>query len=307
MNNLGEVFLVAMLSLCVCSVLSALLYPLWSRSLSVISPELSSQLVFLYGILPAFGMVFVVALMLNPDAIGILFYDHCHGTLCGPHVPDVEETHSGLALVTFSVILLTFLVGFIWLQFRRNRLKEAMLSQLATPVDSRIWSRIAGSSPTAFTAGLLTPHIYVSDGMVETLSETELSQVLAHEQSHVWHRDPLRRFVLKWMTLLWPRPFRRKLLSQHGLLCELRADQGALRLNGNRPQEFVRTLDKLIALRGLSAQCDYVQERRDRLVNPQSRNMFYAVLTLSGLLTIACAQIAAITYISHPLLDLISH
>lgn len=54
---------------------------------------------------------------------------------------------------------------------------------------------VPGDGPAAFTAGLWRPHVYVTNGAVETLPPDELDAVLAHEAAHVRRRDPLRRLV----------------------------------------------------------------------------------------------------------------
>src|SRR5262249_50433237 len=49
--------------------------------------------------------------------------------------------------------------------------------------------------PQAFVLGMLKPRVYLSQGLLETLSPDDLRLVLAHEKAHARRRDPLRRFV----------------------------------------------------------------------------------------------------------------
>ncbi len=49
--------------------------------------------------------------------------------------------------------------------------------------------------PQAFVLGMLKPHVYLSQGLIETLHPDDLRFVLAHEKAHARRRDPLRRFV----------------------------------------------------------------------------------------------------------------
>ena len=44
--------------------------------------------------------------------------------------------------------------------------------------------------PVAFTAGLRHPRIYLSKGLIETLSPRELKATLSHELGHAQRRDP---------------------------------------------------------------------------------------------------------------------
>ncbi len=51
------------------------------------------------------------------------------------------------------------------------------------------------SLKTAFTCGLINPRIYISTGLVKTLTREELRSVILHEMHHRRHRDPLRFFI----------------------------------------------------------------------------------------------------------------
>jgi beta-lactamase regulating signal transducer with metallopeptidase domain len=54
---------------------------------------------------------------------------------------------------------------------------------------------IESDAPAAFVAGLWRPAVYVSASLKQSLSEQELSTLIAHEESHRRRRDPLRRIV----------------------------------------------------------------------------------------------------------------
>jgi Zn-dependent protease with chaperone function len=51
-------------------------------------------------------------------------------------------------------------------------------------------------SHRAFTAGLLSPRIYVTRGLCEALSRDELKSVILHEDRHRQSLDPLRAFII---------------------------------------------------------------------------------------------------------------
>ena len=54
---------------------------------------------------------------------------------------------------------------------------------------------LPGPEPRAFVLGVFHPRIYLSEGLLSTFDPDALRPVLAHEQGHVRHRDPLRRIV----------------------------------------------------------------------------------------------------------------
>ena len=53
-----------------------------------------------------------------------------------------------------------------------------------------------GSIKTAFTFGLVRPRIYVSTGLIKSLSRSELRTVVLHEARHMKSRDPLLFFCI---------------------------------------------------------------------------------------------------------------
>jgi Zn-dependent protease with chaperone function len=87
---------------------------------------------------------------------------------------------------------------------------------------------LAGTDRTAFCAGLLRPHVYVTTATAE-LGANELAAVLAHEAAHARRRDPLRRLITRsaadvvfWFPLL------RWWLHRHVENTEVYADKAAI-------------------------------------------------------------------------------
>lgn len=52
---------------------------------------------------------------------------------------------------------------------------------------------VAAGAPIAFCAGILQPTVYISDGAISMLSESELTAVLHHEADHARRGEPARR------------------------------------------------------------------------------------------------------------------
>lgn len=58
-----------------------------------------------------------------------------------------------------------------------------------------------GSPPNpAFTAGLISPRIYLGEPLQRSLTEKELEAVLLHEACHLQRRDPLRTFAAAFLA-----------------------------------------------------------------------------------------------------------
>jgi hypothetical protein len=89
---------------------------------------------------------------------------------------------------------------------------------------------VDGLPTPAFTAGWLRPRVYVASALAGCLSEEELIAVLAHEAAHVRHRDPLKRSLLRGLSLvLWWIPALRRLADDVADEAEIRADDAAAR------------------------------------------------------------------------------
>ena len=54
-----------------------------------------------------------------------------------------------------------------------------------------------GDDVRAFTVGLYKPHVVISSGILQSLSEEELEWVLAHEFAHIKHKDSLKLLLLE--------------------------------------------------------------------------------------------------------------
>lgn len=120
---------------------------------------------------------------------------------------------------------------------------------------ARVRREVLGSQPViqvasrgifAFTYGFFRPRVLVSTGLVNQVTDAELTAVLCHEKHHADRRDPLQRLIVSllrivlWFGLVGPRLCRRHLLCQ-----ELAADRAALR--GSRREAVAGALLKVAA------------------------------------------------------------
>ena len=94
-------------------------------------------------------------------------------------------------------------------------------------LDPRRLRIVAGLPSPAFTAGLLSPRVYVARSLVDRLTTDELVAVLEHERAHVERRDPLRFSCLRALafTLFWI-PALRWLADDMADEAEIIADDG---------------------------------------------------------------------------------
>ncbi len=97
-------------------------------------------------------------------------------------------------------------------------------------LDAKRVHAVHGLPNPAFTTGWWRPRVYVASGLVERLSEDELTAVLAHEAEHARRRDPLRLFALRSLAgLLFWLPAIRRLVDDLVDETEIAADDAAAR------------------------------------------------------------------------------
>lgn len=92
---------------------------------------------------------------------------------------------------------------------------------------------LATPTPLAFCAGLVTPHIYLSTGLIEILSDKELRAVLLHEAFHCARYDPLRTLLAESIaTALFFLPIVAEWRDLFVTSLELAADRHAMHVSG---------------------------------------------------------------------------
>lgn len=94
--------------------------------------------------------------------------------------------------------------------------------------------KIAGDNGiSAFTYGVLRPTICLSKGLIDSLSEDELTALIAHEVGHIKRHDNLAIFLgLFVRDFLWPLPISHYLFSIFINEKEYAADDFAVQLTG---------------------------------------------------------------------------
>lgn len=83
---------------------------------------------------------------------------------------------------------------------------------------------LESQTPSAFAAGLLRPKCYVTTGLIERVSETELDIIIDHERAHIRHKDAQKKLLFALFASLYPRPLARRLNQLFSLASELQAD-----------------------------------------------------------------------------------
>jgi len=129
----------------------------------------------------------------------------------------------------------------VW-QIRKSKKKIASFKYTDAPVlpDVAAYFKkgktkvFESQTPLAFTFGFLRPRIYLSTALIETLNESELRAILAHENVHLAKKHHFWSIVLSFVKYtLFFLPIVYWLYSRHRAKIELDCDREAARVVGD--------------------------------------------------------------------------
>jgi hypothetical protein len=198
----GAVFLL------VCGATSALL-AMVLPALGRPGPAVERRIAELAAALPVLLATSVVAILAIESLVG---FDHCdthghHAHLCLHHGMVWAERRWAVALVAAGIA--AFAVRSIALVAAsvRGHLLVAKLRAIVPcdPCDARV-QIVPSERVFCFVVGPWRPAIFVSTAARDALAPDEWDAMLAHEHSHVTHRDLLHRLGLE-LLLLFAAPF----------------------------------------------------------------------------------------------------
>lgn len=150
-----------------------------------------------------------------------------------------------------GVLFVVLGTGILWQfgQLLRVVVRKRKLSRLLDfyALDQQEFRVIESPVVQAFTAGLLQPNCYLTQGLVSQLDAQEIQIVQQHERAHQRRYDPLQQWLFT--TLLWvfPAYLRHNLQQQFALALEQRADQAVV-ATGVQPLQVAQTLLKVARL-----------------------------------------------------------
>lgn len=205
--------------------LLALCYPWFSQTLNNHRVEPTASYTLLYGLLAPIISTTTLTLLTLPALIHPLISSHCHGTTCTPHALHMtSDTTASIATVAIAIVLLMGLLIYMLMQLFSSRKQLQALDKLSQTgtTDYRV---IETNDHIAWCAGLLTPRIYLSSGLINSMPHRQVKLILAHELMHAARKDNLRRWLLHWATIVWPKPIktriRQDLSDYHEKICDL--------------------------------------------------------------------------------------
>lgn len=220
-----------------------------------------------------------------------------------------------LSLLSHSIIWGLLLIGAsslwrrLWQTHRFMSQLDVAGNELCSARRDALWAgsgvvrprveTLATPIPLAFCAGLFRPRIYLSTGLLDTLSDKELKAVLLHEAYHCRRYDPLRTLLADVLAAtLFFLPAIAEWRNMFSISTELAADRYAIQLAG-RPSlagamyklithpRAIRLSPAMSGISGFSA----TRSRLDQLLDdaPTLPNFSPRSLVISSLiLTVGC-------------------
>lgn len=192
------------------SAASAMLVRAIRGNLGQLAPQLRYRALVVLAMLPVLTAVVLLLSACLPSLLALIVpdFDHCprhddgHPHLCFVHLPQIGLSAPlvlGLVFVSIYVILragiaATSVLGAV-------RLLRALIQTGERRSDLGV-TMLDTPQPVCLAAGLLNPHILMSRGLLERLSDEERHVVLAHEQAHVRRRDALMASVLRALSVV---------------------------------------------------------------------------------------------------------
>lgn len=155
--------------------------------------------------------------------------------------------------------------------------------------------------PPACTVGVLRPRVHVAPSLASALSGSQLRAVLAHEESHAHHHDPLRIAVAQLACdLVWPLPWQGRTLRLWLHALEVARDEDARRA-GAEPESLAEAViacarlsvprsGAAVAAAAAEGPSHRLEERIGRLLRPLPAER----RSRGGLLALAVASVLAV-------------
>lgn len=291
MTELGIGALIFLLA----SQLTALTAPVITRLSAGLDLAKQSYVLLAYPWLALLTAITASIVLLRPSWAERLIPTHCHASICGPHLPQIEsDSASWLLLQVGAVMIIVFSLVTLLYIFFAGLHKIQTLRTLS--VDQMHYQVLDHHQPIAWCSGLFNQTIFISRGLFERLNEDELHYVLWHETIHKRRYDNLRKASVKLSTLAWPRPVRKTYSTVFGNTLEALCEQLCLSefrpdYATNSPTKELRTSDRETIL--------FSRPEPDHADTQQGKRIIQNVFVILVVSTFSMLQVALLSSMGH--------
>ncbi|RYZ98387.1 MAG: hypothetical protein EOO68_13880 [Moraxellaceae bacterium] len=302
------------------SLLIGVVQPRILPALSRFSVPARSRVLWFLVISPFIAGAYVALLTLVPSLSHEMGFsiDHCvihsesRGHLCWYHPPTFAwiswQGFSALAFALFAgwKMLVTLAQGIQHYHHSQNLLAFADKQADGT-------YRIESEIPNAFTLGLFTPKVVVSNALANALNPSELAIVERHEVAHQRNRDPLRLWLFSLLLSIFTSSVRRNFYKVMELTVEQAAD-AAVAQQDIDPKLIAQTLVKVnrLTTRFFNANrssvkdqaiCYFgttdIEQRVQQLLNNNAGHAFPMPIFLTGIFGMVLLSLVGVNVFHH--------
>jgi len=243
---------------------------------------------WIIGIVTACLSIFVDSRYQPADGFNLFHWHHSQEF-------NLASWHGITLLVGISIVSFLLLKAVFRLITNARQLK--LLYQLAEE-NERGFYQLEAEKITAFTAGIIKPRCYITNGLLQQLSAQELTIVQLHESAHAKSFDPLKKWLFQLLTSFYPVSVSRQMNICMTLVMEQSADARVARVVKDKSL-IAETLLKVKKLASASTgnnvlapvACHYamdnVEERINYLINRQKETIFPLLPVVLAITTLA--------------------
>tara|TARA_R110000850_G_scaffold145408_9_gene267517 strand:- start:300 stop:1280 length:981 start_codon:yes stop_codon:yes gene_type:complete len=219
---------IALMGLLAATVLLVLVWRLTDRYIEQLSACAQKKLLWLFVVAPwvvsiVCVFIFLASLFQSDRSFWLGKLTHWHH----PYVFHLDSWH--------GATLLLFILGVTYVLVRKSLKTIRHLHTLSSITrfsvdESRHWEVgrdivvLESQMPSAFAAGLIHPKCYVTTGLIERVTGTELDIIIEHERAHIKHRDTQKKLLFTVLTSLFPKSVARCLNRLFSVAMEQLAD-----------------------------------------------------------------------------------
>ncbi len=229
-NTIGTFSAIWLVLWILLSILFVVFYPLMRPRLFALHPRYGSALLLAYWTGPFLVSLVSTLFLFMPTLESLLVNSHCH-TDCQSHVPLIDS--AGVAwfgVAVGSIVVLSLLLRFVFTMRRSLQLRKQF--NFLGKAQAEYYA-ISSSCPLVFTLGWWNPRIYVSEGLLKSCNEHDISIILRHEHAHRERRDNLRLLLARLLSAILSGPLARRVMADLQLMTEQACDFRAAEKHGH--------------------------------------------------------------------------
>ena len=293
-------------------------YAFFSRSFSRVKATHAAWYTLVYGLMAPVTASLTLMILFLPTLASPLVADHCHGVMCVPHTLQMSiETFNGMLTVMLMVILLLCVAIVMIAQSLSGGRRLQALSDLSEG-GAGGYRVVDNPAAIAWCAGLFRPQVYVSSGLVNTLSEQQMQLVLAHELAHALRRDNLRKWFLHWATIAWPRSFKQRIRQDFADYTEQVSDLAAVHICQEKKElpALIKLLDNCCSSKArqrvpeyqarLQQRIEMLERELERRAKKHTHKKKSSLIPGYIVASMCFASVVMAVHFGHPLLEWLS-